>query len=57
MSAVKIGGEVFIQGGNLSPTLFNVHVNELTVQLDQCAAPGCCLKEREEKMDREEKSV
>ena len=37
------------QGCNLSPTLFGVYINELAVELDQCAAPGLFLLDREVK--------
>ena len=37
------------QGCNLSLTLFNVYINELAVELDQCAAPGLSLLDREVK--------
>lgn len=56
--AVKIGDkqtEFFTQrrgvrqGCNLSPTLFNIYINELAVQLDHCAAPGLSLLDREVK--------
>lgn len=56
--AVKIGDkqtELFTQrrgvcqGCNLSLTLLNVYINELAVQLDQCAAPGLSLLDREVK--------
>ena len=58
MCAVKIGDkqtEFFTQrrgvhqGCNLSLTLFNVYINELAVELDQCAAPGLSLLDREVK--------
>ena len=58
MCAVKIGDkqtEFFTQrrgvrqGCNLSLTLFNVYINEPAVELDQCAAPGLSLLDREVK--------
>ena len=58
MCAVKIGDkqtEFFTQrrgvhqGYNLSPTLFNVYVNELPAEMDQHDAPGLSLLDREVK--------
>ena len=56
LCGVKIGDkqtDFFTQGRgvhkgcNLSQTLFNVYINELAVELDQCAAPGLSLLDRE----------
>ena len=58
MCAVKIGdkqSDFFTQrrgvrqGCSLSPTLYNVYINELAVELDQCAAPGLSFLDREVK--------
>ena len=58
MCAVKTGDkqtEFFTQrrgvrqGCNLNPTLFNLYINELAVQLDQCPSPGLSLLDREVK--------
>lgn len=35
------------QGCNISLTLFNVYITELADQLDQCAAPGLTLLDKE----------
>ena len=37
------------QGCSLSPTLFNIYINELAVQLEQSAAPGLLLHDTEVK--------
>ncbi len=37
------------QGCGLSPTLFNIYIDELAVQLEQSAAPGLRLQEMEVK--------
>lgn len=37
------------QGCNLSPTLFNLYINELAMQLEQCTAPGLTLLDKEVK--------
>ena len=40
--------EVFARAAiYVSPTLLNVYINELAVELDQCAAPGLSLLNRE----------
>ena len=58
MYAVKIGekqAEFFTQrrgvcqSCNISPTPINVYINEIAVELDQCAAPGLSLLDREVK--------
>ncbi len=38
------------QGYSLSPTLFNIYINELTVQFEQSTAPGLTLQDKNIKL-------